>query len=65
MNCRLCKAKAVKNGKQKNGRQRYYCKICRKSFQGSYFYNVYGNNINKSIYKLLISGVGIKSFRIV
>ncbi|WP_437440099.1 IS1/IS1595 family N-terminal zinc-binding domain-containing protein [Polaribacter cellanae] len=36
MKCKKCKRLAVKNGKQSNGRQRYYCKSCKCSFQRSY-----------------------------
>lgn len=31
MECSICGGKLVKNGK-KNGRQRYYCRTCRKEF---------------------------------
>ncbi len=61
MNCRNCKALAVKNGKQNNGKQRYYCKHCKTSFQRSYHYNAYGKTINKYIYKFLTESVGIRS----
>lgn len=59
MNCRKCKGLAIKNGKQPNGRQRYYCKQCKYSFQRSYCYKAYGKNINRNIYNYLKESVGI------
>lgn len=51
----------MKNGIQKNGSQRYYCKRCKVSFQKNYDYNAYNINTNKNIYCLLKEGVGITS----
>ena len=61
MKCTNCKEVAVKNGKQNNGKQRYYCKTCRCSFQRSYSYKAYKAAINKNIYRFLKEGVGIRS----
>lgn len=61
MNCRNCKDKALKNGKQKNGRQRYYCGNCKTSFQKEYTYNAYVMNINNMIVQLLKEGCGVRS----
>tara|TARA_R110002051_G_scaffold181774_1_gene251303 strand:+ start:76618 stop:77289 length:672 start_codon:yes stop_codon:yes gene_type:complete len=61
MKCKKCKGLAVKNGKQKNGRQRYYCKSCKCSFQRSYRYKAYKEHTNKNIYLLLRESVGIKA----
>ncbi|QYJ68263.1 hypothetical protein K1I41_12170 [Flavobacterium litorale] len=33
MKCTSCKISAVKNGKQPSGKQRYYCKNCKKVFK--------------------------------
>ncbi|WP_232829265.1 IS1 family transposase [Aureibaculum luteum] len=57
----MCKVLAVKNGKQSNGRQRYYCKSCKISFQHKYHYNAYKIDTNKNIYHLLKESVGIRS----
>uniref|UniRef100_UPI00404A5444 IS1 family transposase n=1 Tax=Gelidibacter sp. TaxID=2018083 RepID=UPI00404A5444 len=59
MVCNKCINKAVKNGKQANGKQRYYCKNCKYSFQEAYNYKAYENAINKKIYNLLKESVGI------
>lgn len=61
MKCRKCKGLAVKNGKQSNGKQRYYCKNCKYSFQRCYAYTAYRKEINKNIYCLLKESVGIRS----
>lgn len=62
MECKKCKCtEVVKNGKQSNGKQRYYCKSCKVSFQTNYSYNAYQNSINKKTYELLKEGVGINS----
>ena len=59
MVCKRCNSLALKNGKRANGRQRYLCKSCRYSFQETYCYNAYNDNINKHIYSLLKESVGI------
>ncbi len=61
MKCKKCKSLLVKNGKQSNGKQRYYCKLCNRSFQRTYTYNSYKMGINKNIYLLLKESVGITS----
>ncbi|QYJ68819.1 IS1 family transposase [Flavobacterium litorale] len=61
MKCTSCKTLAVKNGKQANGEQRYYCKNCRKSFQKAYKYKAYKLETNALIKSLLKEGCGIRS----
>ncbi len=61
MKCLKCNETAVKNGKQFNGKQRYYCKNCAVSFQSNYSYRACNKNVNKKIYLLLKEGVGILS----
>ncbi len=61
MKCNKCKCLAVKNGKQKNGRQRYYCKTCKISFQRAYKYNAYNKQINRDIVAFLKESVGINA----
>ncbi|WP_298507396.1 IS1 family transposase [uncultured Kordia sp.] len=59
MKCKKCKGLAVKNGKQSSGKQSYYCKACKHSFQRSYNYNAYKIDTNKNIYQLLRESVGV------
>lgn len=59
MNCTKCKARCIKNGFQTNGKQRYYCKICKRSIQKKYTYNAYLTTTNKNIYNLVINSCGI------
>jgi IS1 family transposase/transposase-like protein len=54
-----CKTSCIKNGFQSNGKQRYYCKICKYSCQEKYTYNAYLASTNKNIYLLLINSCGI------
>ena len=61
MKCSKCKNAAVKNGKQPNGKQRYYCKNCKSSFQRRYSYVAYYKETNAKIYLLLKESVGITS----
>lgn len=61
MKCSKCKNAAVKNGKQPNGKQRYYCKNCKSSFQIRYSYVAYYKETNAKIYLLLKESVGITS----
>lgn len=61
MKCISCKTLAVKNGKQTNGKQRYYCKSCKKSFQSTYCYKAYKLETNTLIKNLLKEGCGIRS----
>lgn len=57
MKCKKCDNKSVKNGKQ-NGRQRFFCKSCKYSFQEKYVYTSYTVS-DKRIKVLLINGCGI------
>ncbi len=61
MNCKKCSSKVIKNGKQKDGAQRYYCKSCKQSFQDGYKYNAYKADININIVKHLRESCGIRS----
>ena len=59
MKCKKCKGLAVKNGKQSNGKQRYYCRQCKYSLQRSYQYKAYKEDTNKNIYLFLRESAGI------
>ena len=48
----------VRNGKTKDGRQRYKCKLCSKRFLKNYSYKVYFFNVNSYIVSFLKEGVG-------
>lgn len=61
--CSKCvdEGKVIKNGKTKNGKQRYKCKRCRKSFVGNYSYKAYESGINDWVVSLLKESAGIRS----
>ncbi|MGV3631206.1 MAG: IS1 family transposase [Bacteroidota bacterium] len=61
MECKKCKSSIiVKNGKSRNGEQRFYCKICNFSFQKNYCYHSYIIT-DKQIIILTKEGLGIRS----
>ena len=51
----------MKNGKQRNGTQRWICILCRASQQSDYKSNAYKKCINAQIAQLLKEGCGIRS----
>jgi len=61
MKCKRCDNICVKNGKQKNDIQRYYCQNCKLSQQNKYLYKAYIKNTNIKIIKLLKEGCGTRS----
>ena len=61
MICKYCKKECVKDGFQKNGRQRYKCKKCNKKQQSEYKYHTYDSHIERSIIIYTKEGVGIRS----
>jgi transposase-like protein len=60
MERKRCKEPSVRNGIQKHGTQRYYCKKCKSSFQSSYKYRGLRAKQNVWISQLLKEGVGIR-----
>ncbi|MEQ9262022.1 MAG: IS1 family transposase [Owenweeksia sp.] len=58
--CPACRTICVKNGIQPNGKQRYFCKTCKKSFQIAYQNKAYRHRTNKEIIVHLKEGVGIR-----
>ena len=58
--CRYCAGYCIKNGKEKNGQQRFKCKSCKKSQQAVYQYNAYVKSLNNHIIALTKEGVGIR-----
>jgi len=62
INCPRCKAKkVVKNGRTKNDKQQYFCKICCYRFIENYTYQAYNSDINQNIIRLTKEGLGIRS----
>ena len=61
MECKNCRKKAIKNGSQKDGTQRYYCKRCQISFQGYYINKACESGINHWIKILVLEGCGTSS----
>ncbi len=58
--CPNCLQASVKNGKTKNGKQRYRCKNCNKSFITNYTYRAY-EVADQYLQKILIESCGIRS----
>jgi insertion element IS1 protein InsB len=61
MECSSCKRATVKNGKSKNGTQRYVCKACKKCFQQNYVYAGCQWFISNQVGILVREGCGIRS----
>ncbi|WP_035692353.1 IS1 family transposase [Flavobacterium sp. F52] len=62
MNCPKCKEKKViKNGRTKNNKQQYYCKMCSHRFIEYYTNQAYKLDINEKIIQLTKEGLGIRS----
>ena len=60
IHCKYCGNRCIKNGMEKNGKQRYKCNSCKKSQQSDYRYHAYDQNLNQNIIALTKEGVGIK-----
>ena len=60
INCKYCGHRCIKNGVEKNGKQRFKCKECKKSQQLDYVYQAYDSNLNQNIIALTKEGVGIR-----
>ena len=62
VNCPKCnEKKVVKNGRTKNYKQQYYCKMCCHRFIESYTNQAYKLNIIQNIIQLTKEGLGIRS----
>ena len=60
--CKGCSSNnIVKNGKTRNGKQRFLCKNCSKSFILDYSYNACNKHINQQIILFTKEGLGIRS----
>lgn len=51
----------VKFGKTKSNKQRYICRLCKKTKVESYSYQAYESDINKNIIQFTKEGLGIRS----
>ena len=62
MKCPKCKEqKVIKNGRTKNNKQQYYCKMCFHRFIENYTNQAYKLDINQKIVQLTKEGLGIRS----
>ncbi len=59
-NCINCNSKAIKYGKTANGKQRFRCSICHKTFLQEYSYHAYILHTNTFIINYIKEGVGIR-----
>ena len=49
-----------KNGKSLKGRQRWFCKKCRKYFQLDYTYNACKQGVKEKIIKMTLNSCGVR-----
>jgi insertion element IS1 protein InsB len=61
MNCKTCNQRCIKHGKTIKGKQRHYCKTCKKTQQENYLYKAYKKDVNSNLVSLLKEGCGIRS----
>jgi insertion element IS1 protein InsB len=59
--CRLCGEGMVRKGRIRSGKQRYYCRHCKKTIQLEYFYKACNPKINNSLALLVTESCGIRS----
>lgn len=60
MNCNYCRERCQKAGRQKNGAQKLYCKVCKKYQQNSYQYQACKIEVVAMIPKLVCESVSIR-----
>jgi insertion element IS1 protein InsB len=60
MDCKYCRQKCWRSGRQKNGLQRYYCRPCRKYQQSQYHYKACLSSVDGQIRQLVRESVGIR-----
>ena len=61
MKCVKCNSRSLKNGSSANGRQRFKCISCGRSFQRDYSYEASKPQTSKKITTLVKEGCGIRS----
>jgi insertion element IS1 protein InsB len=59
--CKYCSGLCIKHGCQKNGRQRYKCKVCGKTFQETYVNQACKTGIDNWVISLIKESYGIRS----
>ena len=60
MNCNYCSEPCIRKGRQKNGKQKFYCKLCHKYFQSEYSNNACHPCTSLEIKELIKSSCGIR-----
>ena len=60
MNCKNCKQPCCKWGRQANGTQRFFCRICKTTQQEYYTYKAAATNLRPMIIKLVCDAVSIR-----
>ena len=63
MHCHVCKSICIKKGFQKNGTQKYYCKVCKRNQQLLYQRKAYNPITDHFIRKLVRNGSGISDIK--
>lgn len=58
--CRHCQARCVKAGKERSGKQRYVCTVCKKRQVATFDYHAYHPDLDQNIIALTKEGVGIR-----
>lgn len=64
MECKYCKEKCSKAGKQVNGLQRYRYKVCKKYQQQTFTYDGHRKGVYEQISLLVCNGVGIRELEV-
>jgi IS1 family transposase/transposase-like protein len=59
--CPNCSGSGIKYGKDNLGKQRYHCRVCRKTFLLEYKHKAYEQHTNRWIAQLIKEGCGIRS----
>ncbi|MDA0200932.1 MAG: hypothetical protein O2806_03940, partial [Bacteroidetes bacterium] len=52
LKCRYCQARCVKAGKERSGKQRYVCTVCKKRQVATFDYNAFNPDLNQNIIAL-------------
>jgi IS1 family transposase len=60
MDCKYCDRKCCRSGRQKNGIQRFHCRVCRKYQQQRYLYRAFEAKVNGVIQSLVCESVCIR-----
>jgi transposase-like protein len=58
LKCGHCQARCVKAGKERSGKQRYICTVCKKRQVATFDYNAYKADLNQNIVALTYDDFG-------